>query len=132
MLKTTSGLTSMFATLSILISTLVGLALDQPALYFIGLVGCIGSTSLLLWTLHAEYFLAILGALVATTLGFHLKRHGTCLAFYIKHALMTIVKLPPVRSIVSLLSFGQLAPLSVADGQNDERDQGILVNSLHD
>jgi hypothetical protein len=123
MLKTTSGLTMMLATLSILISTLVGLALDQPALYFMCLVGCIGSTSLLLWTLHAEYFLAVLGALCATTLGFHLKRHGTCLAFYVRHSLMTIAKLPPVLAIVSFLTFGQLVPLSDADCQNNAANQ---------
>jgi hypothetical protein len=123
MLKTTSGLTSMLATLSILISTLVGLALDQPALYFMGLVGCIGSTSLLLWTLHAEYFLAVLGAIGATILGFHLKRHGTCLAFYVKRSLMTIAKLPPVLAIVSFLTFGQLVPLSDADGQSNAANQ---------
>jgi hypothetical protein len=76
---------------SILISTLVGMALDQPALYFIGLVACIWSTLLLLWYSmdpEYEYFFMPLGALGATTVGFHLKRHGTCLAFYIKRAVM--------------------------------------------
>jgi hypothetical protein len=75
--------------LSILLATVFGVVLDHPALYIMGLVGCIGATLLVLWTsLDPDYFILVLGALCATAVGYHLKRHGTCLAYYIKRAVM--------------------------------------------
>jgi hypothetical protein len=75
--------------LRILLTTVVGVVLDHPALYIMGLVGCIGSTLLVLWTLlDPDYFILVLVALCATTIGYHLKLHGTCLAYYIKRAVM--------------------------------------------